>query len=143
MTSVSNSVLRACFKTFLGEEDYRKFLDAGARDPLSYWQEKAWERFVSAHPSLAVSSYERAEAFEVCPVHERPLISGYTEPPFGYLLPRSSDWKLLFPRAPLMPLTPHGTKRVSYCTECVVAESKWLKSRLTNGEVRTFAPEKS
>jgi hypothetical protein len=140
MSSISHSVLRACLKAFLGEDDYRKFLEEGARDPLRYWQERAWARFVAAHPSLAVSSQERADALDVCPAHERMLVSGYTEPLPECRLDRPHEWKHSFPRAPLMPLTPHGTSRVLYCPECIIAETNWRKNRLSDGNAPTIAP---
>lgn len=127
MNSVSPSVLRACFKTFLGEEDYRKFLDAGTAGQLRQWQTKAWERFVTAHPSMAMSSQERADALDVCPAHEKALLVGFTESPEGHYFRHPPERKLRFPRAPLMPLTPHGVQRVRYCSECLLEANRHFK----------------
>ena len=123
MKNVNASVLRACFKSFLGEQEYRKFLEAGSAEPLKYWQEKAWEKFVSTHPELNVTSTERREALDVCPAHEKPLITGFTDSPsgryFGNPQKRSQD----FPMAPHMPLVTDGVFRVRYCKECIAAQA--------------------
>ena len=79
MTPVPPSVLRATFKKFLGEERYRKFLEAGSEGRLRYWQEQALMRFQAEHPNWRLTEVELTDALDVCPVHEDPLQTGFTE----------------------------------------------------------------
>ena len=100
MPPIDYSVLRACFKNFLGEEQYRKFLAAGVGFELLFWQERAWERFADAYPQFRMTDSERLEALGVCPAHERPLQLGYTASTEGInFRPRSPEEVRLFPRA--------------------------------------------
>lgn len=121
MPPIDYSVLRACFKNFLGEEPYRKFLAAGVGFELLFWQERAWERFADAYPQFRMTDSERLEALGVCPAHERPMHIGYTASTEGInFRPRSPEEVLLFPRAPFLPLQAEGgVRRVRYCPVCV------------------------
>jgi hypothetical protein len=123
MRYVNASVLRACFKAFLGEQEYRKFLEAGSAEPLKYWQEKAWEKFVSTHPEMNVTSTERREALDVCPTHEKPLITGFTDSPAGFYFGNPRERRQDFPMAPHMPLVTAGVCWVKYCQDCVAAQA--------------------
>ncbi len=129
MSSVTASVLRACFKAFLGEQDYQKFLEAGAAEPLGFWQERAWDKFVTAHPQFNVTPAERAEALDVCPAHEKPLLEGFTDSPDGYNFFSPPERRSEFPRAPLMALVPIGVRRVKYCQQCMAAQAEYFARR--------------
>ena len=122
MKSVAPEVLRAVLRTFLGDRDYRRFLDAGVCSPLKYWQERVWCKFVELHPELAVSDSEREEMLSVCPVHGSCLLVGYTaDIDSGMDFAPSSPYALHnYPRAPLLRLIDGvGPRRVLYCESCV------------------------
>ena len=136
MSNVSAAALRASLKAFLGEQDYRKFLEAGAADPMKFWQEKAWQKFVAEHPEMAVGSDERASALDVCPVHEVPLMAGFTDSPEGHTFINPPEMQRDFPRAPLMPLLPIGVCRVKYCQQCISAKADYLATRNQQKGVR-------
>ena len=116
MNRISFPVLRACFRTFLGEKDYKKFLAAGVSTELRYWQERAWEKFISKYPEMNVTPIERSEAFNLCPQHEIPLLLGFIDSPDGDYAPANTE---LFPMAPLMPLLNIGVHQVKYCHQCI------------------------
>jgi hypothetical protein len=124
MHPVDPSLLRVSLKHFLGEPQYRKFLEAGAKEPLRYWQERAWAQFIERYPELAATATERADALNVCPAHERPLSVGYTESPEGKDLHRTPEERELFPRSPLLPVG-GGIHRVLYCPVCVSEEEQY------------------
>lgn len=123
------SLLRVSLKTFLGEAQYRKFLEAGARAPLKYWQEQAWQKFIERYPQLEVTDTERADALEVCPVHERALHWGLTAFTDGMDFADPPERRELFPCAPHLPLEPDGLMRVHYCPDCIEAEAAYLAQR--------------
>ncbi|MCE4557196.1 hypothetical protein [Pelomonas cellulosilytica] len=129
MSNVSPNALRASLKAFLGEQEYRKFLEAGAADPMKFWQEKSWERFVAEHPEMAIGSDERASALDVCPAHEAPLLAGFTDSPEGHTFTNTPEMQRDFPRAPLMPLLVAGVCRVKYCQLCISAKAEHVANR--------------
>lgn len=137
MNTVNAAVLRACLKAFLGEQDYRKFLEAGAAEPMKFWQERAWEKFTTEYPEMAVLSDERASAFDVCPVHESPLNGGFTDSPKGHTFINAPAMQRDFPRALSMPLVPVGINRVTYCQKCVAAKAEYFATRNTQKGART------
>lgn len=123
-------MIRVSLKTFLGEDKYREFLEAGAREPLKHWQERAWDKFIERYPELAVTATERFDALDVCPVHERALIAGFTESLTGLDINADPARRLLFPRAPLLPLSPSGgITRVRYCPTCVAVKAEHDKQQ--------------
>ncbi len=69
--------LRTALKTFLGRDQYKKFIEQGLRlinhgevRRLAFWQEVAWSKFVSAQPQFSVSLAELREILRICPLHE-------------------------------------------------------------------------
>lgn len=129
MNMVSSAVLRASLKAFLGEPEYRKFLEAGAAEPLKFWQERAWEKFIAEHPELAVTSEERASSLDVCPAHESALMVGFTDSPEGHTFIKTPEMRRDFPNAPLMPLLAVGVNRVKYCPQCLSAQNEYFAAR--------------
>lgn len=129
MNTVSSPVLRACLKAFLGEPEYRKFLEAGATEPLKFWQERAWEKFIAEYPEMAVTSEERASALDVCPAHEAALLAGFTDSPEGRTFVNTPEMRRRFPNAPLMPLLAVGVNRVKYCPQCISAKNEYFAAR--------------
>ncbi|MDT9002238.1 hypothetical protein RQP53_23360 [Paucibacter sp. APW11] len=129
MSNISAATLRACLKAFLGEQEYRRFLEAGAADPMKFWQERSWEKFVTEHPEMAMRSDERASALDVCPAHEAPLMAGFTDSPEGHTFMNTPEMRHVFPCAPLMPLLPAGVYRVKYCQQCISAKAEYFASR--------------
>jgi hypothetical protein len=125
------SLLRVSLKTFLGEAQYRKFLEAGARDPLKHWQEQAWQEFIERYPQLEVTATERMDALDVCPVHECGLLRGLTESTIGMEIDPAPcpERRELFPRAPLLGLKPDGLMPVRYCPQCVAAQEEFFRQR--------------
>jgi len=136
MNTVSSAVLRACLKSFLGEPEYRKFLEAGAADPLKFWQERAWEKFIAEHPEMAVTSEERASALDVCPAHESMLIVGFTDSPEGHTFINTPEMRRDFPCAPLMPLIAGGITRIKHCPQCLSAKREHFEIRNKQKGVR-------
>ncbi len=120
------SLIRVSLKTFLGEDQYREFLEAGAREPLKHWQERAWDEFIERYPQLAVTATERADALDVCPAHECALLAGFTESLTGVDI--NPTQRQIFPRAPPIPLSPSGgIQRVRYCPTCVAEKAEYDK----------------
>ena len=67
------AILRQALAAFLGEIQYRKFVDRGMhRGRLAYWPELAWSRFAAAYPELAVGPDELTAALRVCHLHSDP-----------------------------------------------------------------------
>ena len=132
------SVLRVSLKTFLGEEKYRQFLEAGAQDPLRFWQERAWAAFTKRYPELSVTPTERADALNVCPKHEGLLQIGFSDLPGERDFRDTAVERKLFPRASLMPvLSSSGAVRFSYCTACTAERQKYYRSEAA----RQYRPE--
>jgi hypothetical protein len=98
---------------------------------MKFWQERAWEKFTTEHPEMAVPSEERATAFDVCPEHDSPLIVGFTDSPEGHTFINAPAIERDFPRAPSMPLVPVGINRVTYCQQCISAKAKYFATRNT------------
>lgn len=123
------ALIRVSLKTFLGEEQYRKFLEAGVREPLKDWQERAWEKFIERYPQLAVTATERFDALDVCPVHERALLPGFTDSMTDGNFAPDPDRLDHYPRAPWLPLLPAGIQRVRYCPDCIAEKAEYLKRK--------------
>jgi hypothetical protein len=125
------SLLRVSLKTFLGEVQYRKFLEAGVREPLQDWQEQAWQKFIERYPQLEVTATERLDALDVCPVHECALLRGFTESRIGVEIDLAPcpERSTLFPCAPLLGLKPEGLQLVRYCPECIAAQEEFFRQR--------------
>jgi hypothetical protein len=129
VSTISAAVLRACLKSFLGEPEYRKFLEAGAADPMKFWQERVWRAFVAEHPEMAVTPQERSSVLNVCCAHEVELLVGYTDSPEGYTFSHPPEERRDFPYAPQMPLIATGVNCVKYCPQCLSAKAEYVAAR--------------
>ena len=137
MSRPDPAVLRASLKAFLGEEKYFKFLDAGVRQPMRFWQERVWEQFLAKYPNLSVTPTEMIDALEVCPAHECSLQIGFTESTEGiYFRPRSSEEQQLFPRAAWLPVSSSGVQLVRYCPRCEKAKSEYQYGKVRSNNAR-------
>jgi hypothetical protein len=62
--------LRRALANQLGDERYRRFVEAGVRKGrLRYWQESVWSHFTAEHPECSISIDELGIALRVCPLH--------------------------------------------------------------------------
>ena len=84
---------------------------------------------MAAHPEMNITSVERAEALDVGPAHEKPLIVGFTDSPEDYNFVNPPERLRDFPRAPLMSLLPIGACRVKYCQQCISANAEYFANR--------------
>jgi hypothetical protein len=131
------AVLRATLKSFLGEEEYFKFLNAGVREPMRFWQERAWEKFIAKYPALSVTPTEKIDALDVCPAHECSLQTGFTESIEGMnFRPRSPEEQKLFPRASWLPVSSSGLRVVRYCQKCEEVQAKYLGKKARRSRAR-------
>jgi len=131
--------LRRALAAFLGDAQYRKFVQQGVRrGRLRFWQEQAWAGFVAAHPALAVGADELAAALRVCHLHGDELRPDTAEVVHGCL-----DWARsyveararLFPHAAEDVVPTEGRPFVGdrigvwYCPSCRAARRAWEARR--------------
>jgi hypothetical protein len=123
--------LRSMFAREIGQEEYRRFLEAGVAGRLRYWQEQLISRFVLAHPELSLAAGELEHALRVCEVHGDELVEGNVPglaADIDYVKPPESG--SLFPKANISPigLGSGAIERpvsVWFCPSCRRAYETW------------------
>jgi hypothetical protein len=136
--------LRVELESFLGEEQYRKFVRimntvCKNRGRLLFWQEVAWKEFVVAHPRCDMSFKEIQLRLRVCWIHSCELVAE-TKPVFGrgvylnYTREYTEAWTTLFPNSSEdVPERvtmggyhlPVELAEVWECPECCKARAEW------------------
>lgn len=131
--------LRQALAAFLGDAQYRKFVQQGVRrGRLRYWQEEAWGRFAAAHPEMAVGPDELAAALMVCHLHGDPLQPDTAEVFQGCM--DLARWYVearnrLFPLAAQDVVSTEGRPfegdrvAVLFCPSCRAARAAWESRR--------------
>jgi hypothetical protein len=123
---------------FLGTERFRKFVQAGCvKGRMRYWQEKAWAKFTSAHPEIALPLDELEVSIRICHIHGRDLLSDFTPVERGcidYTQEYIQVMREKFPRAATQPVMVgkgfSGDRiQVWFCPECREAEAEWFAKR--------------
>lgn len=133
------AALRRALAGFLGEEQFRKFVRRGMRlGRLAFWQERAWERFVAAHPEYNDGLEALIASIQICHVHGDallpdtvPLLRGYAAGVEEY----AESSRRLFPNAAMDPVFTQGQPlegdrvAVQYCPTCRAAREEWERRR--------------
>jgi hypothetical protein len=86
--------VREAFRSFVGDECFRKFvraLNSGRPDRLLYWQEELWHRFASEQPATIPRGRRSVVPLRADGVPHRRLLSGRVHRDGGRLLPRLSQ----------------------------------------------------
>lgn len=138
MNSTDHALFRATFRSFLGEESFRKFVATGTRPRLKYWQEAELKEFFRAHPEHEMDAKELECALSICELHDVVLQSelvdvldaciDYSQ---EYLQARRDG----FPHAAADPVSTEGRTdmparmSVSYCAKCRAARAIWVNAR--------------
>jgi hypothetical protein len=127
--------LRHALHSFLGDEQYRKFVQQGLhRGRLRFWQQDAWAKFVAARPEMSVALQELESALHVCHVHGDELCPDTAEVFHGCVDLVQSYCEVrnrLFPRSALDIVSTEGNPdfpdivTVWYCPTCRTAYSAW------------------
>jgi hypothetical protein len=137
------AAVRQALSDFLGDAQFRKFVQRGVRrGRLQYWQEEAWNRFITAKPEMRIGLDELASVLRICELHGNELLSGTAavvdcciEYAPEYFAARTQ----LFPHAPLRIVSTEGAPysrgrvEIGYCPECRDAEAEWMRRHQPNG----------
>ncbi len=144
-----SAALRQALAEFLGDGQYRKFIERGMRrGRLAFWQEQEWNRFSQAPPEFVVSPDELAVALRVCHLHGDELQPDTAEVFHGcrdlaqqYVEARNR----LFPHAAEDAVSTEGQPvqgdriEVWFCPSCRKAAAVWrTKSARAFEDGRTF-----
>lgn len=127
--------LRLELEIFLGETQYKKFLEVGVGSRrLLFWQEQAWNQFKAANPTFAVSIEELRVALNVCYVHEVVLQSEFVKV-FRGNVDYSTDYHVVraqfFPFAGLDLISDEGNPdipdqiEIKICSKCREEHAAW------------------
>jgi hypothetical protein len=137
MHSTDHALFRATFRSFLGEERYRRFVAAGTRPRLKYWQEAELKEFFRAHPEHQIDPKELEAALSICELHDVALQSELVDVLDGcvdYSLEYLQARRDAFPHAAADPVSTEGRTdmpartSVSYCTKCRAARAIWANA---------------
>lgn len=138
MSSIDHAQFRTAFRLALGEERYRKFVAAGTRPRLRYWQEAELKKFFIAHPEYQLDAKELELALSICELHDVLLQSELVDVLDG-CLDYSREYlqvrRDVFPRAAADPVSTEGRTdmparvSVSYCATCRAARAAWMSER--------------
>jgi hypothetical protein len=132
---VDGSDLRRALAAFLGETQYRKFVEQGVRrGRLRHWQEESWGEFTAAHPEYAIGLDELSSALDVCPLHGEEFLTA-TVKVFRGNVDHSREFERArregFPYSIPKPFSTEGrpfegnTAEVRYCPTCERAAGEW------------------
>jgi hypothetical protein len=138
MDTTDHALFRATFRSFLGDERYRKFVAAGTRPRLKYWQESELAEFFRSHPEHQMDAKELESALSICELHDVLLqselvdvLDGFVDYSCEYLQAKRDA----FPHAAADPISTEGRTdmpartSVSYCTKCRAARATWVSTR--------------
>jgi len=95
-TNMNSTELRDAFRTFAGEDAYKKFvrtfnLAPDDFDRLRFWQDTLWSKFSSTHPNFPTESQSIRDAFRVCELHDETLLLDSVLAPYSQLRPRITE----------------------------------------------------
>ena len=128
-------LIRQKLLEFLGTPKFRKFVKqlpysaAGTR--LRYWQEEAWEQFVSAHPDFELTYEQIIRVFRICWLHGTELEQKAIPVRHGCVDYGPDYWRIRerrFPCAPWPFFSTEGREMTEtmvviwYCTVCEKVE---------------------
>ena len=130
--------VRQALARFVGVEKARRFIVAGLRanGSLHYWQQDAWDQFVTANPEFADAVKLLPDVVRYCVVHDEELLPDTIAVVHGCMdRVREYEHDLIqqFPHAAIGPWTTEGrpyegnTVQVWYCPGCRDAykKSRW------------------
>lgn len=144
--TVNINELISQFRSFCGEDRYRKFLktintDAIHKHRLYHWQEELWNEFCNTHHHheyLYIPSDDLLNAFRICHIHEQRLLDDHVPADYGYRrfpLDYSIALEESFPFANMMycdgpsKRERHANHNVKYCPTCRDTLLKWNANR--------------
>jgi hypothetical protein len=84
------------FRAFAGNQQFRAFVHALNKAPLSlkrlrYWQEELWKSFISSHPMFPADFGKVREAFRICELHGCRLLGDAVHAPAGQIQHRETQ----------------------------------------------------